>query len=307
LFIIMMFAAPMINPHANFNTVNWNWQNFVPDFNIKYFTSLSILVFAVGGAEKISPYVNKLKNPSKNFPKAMLGLAGMVMISAILGTIALALMFDPKTVNGNLNEYISNGPYIAFQKLGEYYGVGGLFLYIYAWCNVIGQFSALVISIDAPLRMLLGGKEAKDFIPKKLLKVNKHGAYINGIWMIVILSGGIIALQAVMPDAQAVMAQLVKLNSIVMPMRYLWVFIAYLALRKQHEKFHKGFDNYQMTKHQWLAYIAGLWGLAVTIACCLMGMYSSDPFTLCLNIATPVVLLLLGLIMPTIRRRQEEK
>ena len=155
--------------------------------------------------------------------------------------------------------------------------------------------------------MLLGGKEAKDFIPKKLLKVNKHGAYINGIWMIVILSGGIIALQAVMPDAQAVMAQLVKLNSIVMPMRYLWVFIAYLALRKQHEKFHKGFDNYQMTKHQWLAYIAGLWGLAVTIACCLMGMYSSDPFTLCLNIATPVVLLLLGLIMPTIRRRQEEK
>ncbi len=307
LFIIMMFAAPMINPHANFYTINWNWQNFMPDFNTKYFTSLSILVFAVGGAEKISPYVNKLKNPSKNFPKAMLGLAGMVMISAILGTIALALMFDPKTVNGNLNEYISNGPYIAFQKLGEYYGVGGLFLYIYAWCNVIGQFSALVISIDAPLRMLLGGKEAKDFIPKKLLKVNKHGAYINGIWMIVILSGGIIALQAIMPDAQAVMAQLVKLNSIVMPMRYLWVFIAYLALRKQHEKFHTGLENYQMTKHQWLAYTAGVWGLAVTIACCLMGMYSNDPFTLCLNIATPVVLLLLGLIMPTIRRREEAK
>ena len=34
-----------------------------------YFTSLSILVFAVGGCEKISPYVNKVKDPSKRFSK----------------------------------------------------------------------------------------------------------------------------------------------------------------------------------------------------------------------------------------------
>ena len=80
--------------------------------------------------------------------------------------------------------------------------------------------------------MLLGSKEAKNFIPKKLLKINKHGAYINGIWMVVILSGGLIAAQALLPDAQAVMAQLVKLNSTTMPMRYLWVFAAYIALRK---------------------------------------------------------------------------
>ncbi|MBA1393707.1 APC family permease, partial [Lactobacillus sp. XV13L] len=224
LFIIMMFAAPAINPHASFMNIGWHWKNFVPNFNMQYFTSLSILVFAVGGAEKISPYVNKLKDPARNFPKAMLGLSAMVMVSAILGTIALAMMFDTKAVNNNLNEYISNGPYMAFNRLGEYYGLGGLFMYIYAWCNVIGQFSTLVLSIDAPLRMLLGSKEAKDYIPKKLLKVNKHGAYINGIWMIVVLSGGLIVLQALLPDAQAVMAQLIKLNSIVMPLRYLWVF-----------------------------------------------------------------------------------
>ncbi|BDR60262.1 APC family permease [Lactobacillus xylocopicola] len=306
LFIIMMFAAPAINPHGNFMSFSWNWKSFIPDFNVKYFTSLSILVFAVGGAEKISPYVNKLKDPSRNFPKAMLGLAVMVMVSAILGTIALAMMFDPKAVNGHLNEYISNGPYMAFGKLGEYYGVGGLFMYIYAWCNVIGQFSTLVISIDAPLRMLLGSKEAKDFIPQKLLKVNKHGAYINGIWMVICLSGGLIALQALMPNAQDIMAQLVKLNSIVMPMRYLWVFVAYIALRKQIKQFQNS-DSYQMTKHQGLAYSAGVWGFAVTIGACLLGIYSTDPFTLALNIATPVVLFLLGLILPTIKHYQETK
>ena len=136
-------------------------------------------------------------------------------------------------------------------------------MYIYSWCNVIGQFSTLVISIDAPLRMLLGSKEAKAFIPKGLLKLNKHGAYINGIWMVVILSGGLIAIQALVPNAQAVMAQLVKLNSTTMPLRYLWVFAAYIALRKHQEKFE---TTYQMTKSQGLAYTAGIWCFLVAVS-----------------------------------------
>ncbi len=297
-----MFVAPAINPHANYYSINFNWKSLMPTFNIKYLTSLSILVFAVGGCEKISPYVNKVKDPSKNFPKAMMALAIMVMISAILGTFAMALMFDPQVVNKNLNEYISNGPYMAFQRLGEYYHVGGLFMYIYSWCNVIGQFSTLVISIDAPLRMLLGSKQAKEFIPKKLLKINKHGAYINGIWMVVILSGSLIAAQALLPDAQSVMAQLVKLNSTTMPMRYLWVFAAYIALRKQQAKFE---TSYQMTKSQPLAYTAGVWCFGITAACCIFGIYSPHSFTLFLNIITPIILVALGLILPAIKKHED--
>ena len=306
LFIVMMFAAPLINPHAGYYNINWNWKSFLPTFNVKYLTSLSILVFAVGGCEKISPYVNKVKNPSKNFPKAMITLAIMVMVSAILGTFAMAMMFDPKVVNAHMNEYISNGPYIAFQRLGDYYHVNSLFVYIYAWCNVIGQFSTLVLSIDAPLRMLLGSKEAKDYIPKKLLKVNKHGAFINGIWMVVILSGALIVVQALLPDAQSVMAQLIKLNSTTMPLRYLWVFIAFIALRKQKDKFEDK-NNYQMTHHQGLAYTAGWWCFIVTLACCILGIYSPDPLTLFLNVATPVILVALGLILPTIKKHQDKK
>ena len=39
-------------------------------------------------------------------------------------------------------------------------------------CNAIGQFSTLVVSIDAPLRMLLDNEDARQFIPTKLLKKN---------------------------------------------------------------------------------------------------------------------------------------
>ena len=74
---------------------------------------------------------------------------------------------------------------ILMQKLGEYYGIGNTFMIIYAICNMIGQLSTLVISIDAPLRMLLDNEDARQYIPTKLLKKNDKGAYVNGIWLVV--------------------------------------------------------------------------------------------------------------------------
>lgn len=117
---------------------------------------------------------------------------------------------------------VANGSYRAFQKLGNYYGVGNLLMVIYAVCNAIGQFFTLVVPIDAPLRMLLGDENARRFVPKGLLKQNDKGAYINGIKMVVVLSGSIILAQIVVPGAATVLAQLNKLNSVCMPLRYIW-------------------------------------------------------------------------------------
>src|SRR5699024_1063061 len=130
------------------------------------------------------------------------------------------------------------------------------------------------------------------------------GAYINGIWKVVVLSGGLIAIQALVPNAQAVMAQLVKLNSTTMPHRYLWIVAVYVGLRKQQHKFN---TTYQMTKHPDLACTDGMWCFVVTAACCILGIYSPDPFSLFLNILTPIVLIALGLILPGIKKHQEAK
>lgn len=303
LYIIMMFAAPAINPNGGYLHMDFSWKNLIPQFNMGYFTSLSILVFAVGGCEKISPYVNKVESPSKGFPKGMIALAIMVMVCAILGTVAMGMMFDPADIAANFDAYNANGAYWAFQKLGNYYGLGNALMMIYAACNAIGQFSTLVISIDAPLRMLLDNENARQFIPTKLLKKNQYGAYVNGIKMVAVLSGAIILIQALVPSADAVLTQLTKLNSVTMPMRYLWVFVAYIALRKAKDKFH---PEYKFVKNQGIALTAGVWCFVVTAACCLLGMYKAgDMFTTALNIITPIVLVALGLIMPAIKKREK--
>lgn len=306
LYIVMMFAAPAINPGADYVSMNISLKNLIPNFNVAYFTSLSILVFAVGGCEKISPYVNKVENPSRGFPKGMIAMAGMVMVCAILGTVAMGKMFDPSVINSSqeaFNSYAANGSYWAFQKLGNYYHLGNTFLIIYALCNLIGQFAILILSIDAPLRMLLDNKNSQAFIPTKFFKKNKHDVYSNGILLVMILSGTIILVQMVMPGAASVLQQLNKLNAVCMPLRYLWVFVAYLALRKAIDKFPA---EYRFVKNQKIAKFFGSWCFVVTALCCFLGMYSKDPFTFALNVITPVILTALGVLFPQIAKREKK-
>lgn len=303
LFIILMLAAPAINPNGGYQTIDWSFKNLVPSFKIEYFTSLSILVFAVGGCEKISPYVNKVENPSKGFPKGMIMLAVMVIVCAILGSVSMGMMFNVADINANFDSYVANGAYWSFQKLGEYYGLGNTFLIIYAICNLIGQLSTLVLSIDAPLRMLLDNEDARQFIPTKMLKQNENGAYINGIWLVVAIVTPLILIPAIgIGNVTTILKSLTQLNSVCMPLRYLWVFVAYIALRKSLDKFPA---EYRFTKNQAVAKFFGFWCFIVTAICCAMGMFKGSTFEIAMNIVTPILLVGLGAIMPTLAKKEK--
>ncbi|MDU1414716.1 MAG: amino acid permease, partial [Clostridium sp.] len=85
-----------------------------------------------------------------------------------------------------------------------------------------------------------------------------------------------------------------------MPLRYLWVFVAYIALKKAGDKFN---SQYKFVKSKTVGIIVGAWCFAFTAFACIGGMYSTDKFQLIMNIVTPFVLVGLGLILPIIARR----
>lgn len=296
LFIILMVAAPAITT-AHLNEIKWSFNTFMPTFDTKFFTNLAILVFAVGGCEKISPYVNKMKNPSTGFSKGMIALAIMVAVCAILGTVSLGMMFDSNNVP---NDLMTNGAYYAFQKLGEYYKLGNFFVIIYAITNIIAQFAVLIISIDAPLRMLLDSADER-FIPKKMFEKNKYGSYKNGNKLILVIVSILIVVPALgIGSVDELVKWLVKLNAVCMPLRYLWVFAAYVALKKAGQKFNR---EYYFVRNDKLGIILGAWCFVFTAFACIGGMYSTDMFKLVLNIVTPFVLIGLGVIMPYLAKK----
>ena len=299
LYILLMIAAPAIT-NAPLLNIDWSLKTFMPTFDLKFFTGLSILVFAVGGCEKLSPYVNKMKNPAKDFSKGMIALAIMVAVCAILGTISMGMMFSSNNIPEDL---MTNGAYYTFQKLGGYYHLGNFFVIIYAITNLIGQFAVMVLSIDAPLRMLLDNADAT-YIPKRMFNQNKYGAYSNGHKLVFV----IVSILIVIPmfginSVDALVRWLIKLNAVCMPLRYLWVFVAYIAMKKAQDRFPA---EYRFVKSKNIGIIFGAWCFIFTAIACIGGIYSTDTFQLVLNIVTPFVLVGLGFVMPYIAKRESE-
>lgn len=306
LFIILGVSAPFIT-HVQIATPNMtDIHTYIPKFDFQYFTTISMLVFAVGGCEKISPYVNKTKNASKEFPLGMIILAVMVAVSAVLGSFAIGMIVNSNHIPADL---MANGAYQAFQFLGQSFHVGNLFVWAFAITNTLTSAAALAISIDAPLRMLLGDADSK-FIPKALSKKNEHGVAINGYKMTAVLVSILIIVPALgINGMNDLYNWLLNLNSIVMPMRYLWVFFAFMMLSKQMDKYQ---SDYMFVKNKAIGFGLGLWTFFLTAFACIMGMVpkmdmAKDPsswwFQLALNIITPLALIALGLILPAIAKR----
>lgn len=307
LYVAMAVTASAIT-EVHIATTNITWETFIPHIDFTYITTISMLVFAVGGAEKISPYVNQTRNPGKEFPKGMLCLAVMVAVCAILGSLAMGMMFDSRNIPDDL---MTNGQYYAFQKLGEYYNMGNTLMVIYAIANTLGQVAALVFSIDAPLKVLLGDADSK-YIPASLCRTNASGTPVNGYFLTLVLVAILIMLPTLgIGDMNNLYKWLLNLNSVVMPLRYLWVFVAFIAVVRLAQKYK---PEYVFIRNKPLAMTVGIWCFAFTAFACLTGIFpkmeaftAEWTFQLALNVATPFVLVGLGLIFPLLARKANSK
>lgn len=310
LFIVLGLSAPALTG-AKIATANMNQiGTYIPKFNFAYFTTISMLVFAVGGSDKLSPYVDKMKNAGKNFPKGLIALAILVVISALMGSFAMGIIFDAHNVPDDL---MANGVYEAFARLGNFYHLGNSLTIIYAIANVLATAAALIVSIDAPLRILLADSDGK-YIPAILRKKNNAGSPINGYKLTGVLVSIIILIPALgIKGTNNLYNWLLNLNSVVMPLRFLWVFLAFMLLNRQLTKFK---SDYMFVKNSKIGFGIGLWAFVFTLFACILGMVpklnmNSDPsgwwFQLILNIITPIFLIGLGFIFPMMARRDQQK
>lgn len=308
LFILMIWAAPAITD-SGVQHIKWSFEVFKPNMGASFFTSLSILILAVGGAEKIAPYVNQMKKPGKNFPRGMIAVAIMVAVCAVLGTIALGMVASPADLKDK-DHFVTSGAYESFEKLGMYYGVGSTFRIIYAITQGICFLAALIISTDAPLRVLLDNADTR-YLPKGLLKKTKRGAYKNGLIMITIIVTILIIVPALgAGNNDALNNFLTKMNSVCMPLRYCWVFVAYYFLKK---RFSKKESDYKFLKNKYVGMTVAIWCFVLTLASCIMGMYVENAdhtinwFQTSMNVIIPIVLVCLGFVMMAIARKQNKE
>ena len=89
-----------------------------------------------------------------------------------------------------------------------------------------------------------------------------------------------------------------------MPIRYLFVFAAYIALKAKIEKFPN--NDYTFVKNKTLGKMVGAWCFIITAAACIMKIASApDTFQLVMNCGMPFILCGIGLLMPLFARRKK--
>lgn len=214
-------------------TQPFTFKAFIPKFDFHYFSTLGLVIFAMSGAEMVSPYVTKMKNGKKDFPKAMWMLAIMTGFLTVFGSFSLGVFFNAHHLPHDLK---MNGSYYAFLAMGNEFGIGKLFLYIFSITQAIYMMAQLAVLIDAGTRMFLSDT-TKAYLPKQLTKVDEHGLPINGYWLTTGICTLIMVLSATLPNMNTIFNQLLNLNGIVSPYVICFVFSSFVLVRLHPDKY----------------------------------------------------------------------
>ena len=306
MFVFLAFLG-LAKSGGHMATQPFTWRTLIPKFDMHYWTTIAMLIYALNGCELVAPYVTKMKKPKSDFPKAMIALALMTIFLTVFGSFALGIYFNSYHIPNDLK---MNGAYYVFDMVGHQYGLGKTLLYVWAWTSVFYNAALLAVLLDAMTRMLISDTGDK-YMPKFLQKKDKNGLPINGYVLTVSLSAFIMLLGIFLPDMNDIFNWLLNLNGIISPGVTCWIFFSFMQIRKNSQKFT---SDYVFIKNDKLGYLAGLFLLIVTAAATILGIAPQDIkkfsgywwYELIINIVAIIVLIGLGAILPSIRRREEE-
>ncbi|QMT84757.1 APC family permease [Companilactobacillus pabuli] len=303
LFVIMTVTALGMGGHIA--TKPLTVHTIVPTFNLHYLMTLGFLIFAINGAERIAPFVTKMRNPNRDFPKAMIMLSIMTGFLTIFGSFSLGVFFNAYHLPDDLK---INGSYYAFQALGQRFHMGNTLMYVFAFTEIFYLAALLAVLLNAMTRMLISDTGNR-YMPKFLRKTNSAGLPINGYILTVGLSAFIMFLGILLPNMKDIFNWLLNLNGIISPGVTCWIFWSFIKIRMNDDKYKSG---YVYIKNKKLSLAVGWWCLILTGVATIAAVGPQDvPFgstmwwyELVINFVAIIVLIGLGFVLPYITKRE---
>lgn len=207
---------------------------FLPDFS--HFDTLvlaaSIFLF-FAGMETQAVHINDMKNPSKQFPKAVLIASIAIVVLYALGTLVIGLVIPTENIN------LLQSLLVAYKALWSSFGLGwlGNVVALFVMFGVAGQISALVTGPSTGLMVVA----QSGYLPRSLQKVSKNGVnrvilYIEGI-LVSLISLVLIVLPTV-ESAYQIMSQMATIIYLIM---VIMIYFAFIRLRHTAPNRKRGF------------------------------------------------------------------
>jgi glutamate:GABA antiporter len=181
--------------------------------------------FTYAGIEVNAVHVNDLRNPAREYPKAIFVAMALVLAVLILPTLAIAWVVPADQTS------FTAGVMQAFNRLLTYFGAGYL-LPLFAVALAVAALAGMLSWLDGPSEGLLRIGRERGFLPPYFQKVNRHGVEVR----ILAAQGAVITfialLFAFIPSVTHAYWIFVAMATQVYLVMYVLMFIAAIRLRR---------------------------------------------------------------------------
>jgi putative glutamate/gamma-aminobutyrate antiporter len=206
-------------------------------------SSLVLIVnnfLSYSGMEMNAVHVNDMKDPGKEFPKAMFLAMGLVLLIFILPALAIAWVVPAETIS------LTAGVMQAFDAFFAYFEIGWL-TPIVGLMIICASLGGMLAWLAGPSKGLLMIGRDEGYLPPVFQKLNAHGIQENILVAQGIVTSIIALLYAFIPNVSSAYWIFSVMTTQVYLIVYLLMFVAAAKLRRDQPDHERGYRAPMLT------------------------------------------------------------
>ncbi len=241
-------------------------HNVIPSLSHpQSWVSLTAIVASYLGMELATVHVSHVKNPSRNFPKALMYSVGIIVTTMILGSLAIAMVLPHDHID------LVTGVMAVFTSFFKAYHMHW-FVPVVAIMILVGCFGGMINWIISPARGLLQAAE-HHFLPKFLQYKNKHDVAAAVLILQAILVSLVCLVFLLVPSVNGSYWLLTDLSTELYLLMYVLMFIAAMVLKFRHPRVEGAFH---LPGKRWFYCFVCLLGLMGCSLALVIGFFPPD-------------------------------
>lgn len=230
--------------------ITFSWESFIPDFSLQQMVIFAGVMLAFCGMEMSAVHALDVKNPQKDYPRAILLSVFIILGLSILGVLSIAIVVPKSSIS------FTAGTMQAFSIFLGKYNLRGL-IPVIAALMAVGVFGSVSTWIIGPSKGLLAAAK-EGHLPPVWQKTNASYAPLNLMLLQGVIATALTLVFLLMPNVSSAFWILTVLVAQLYLLMYILVFAAGIKLRYSQPKVER---PYRIPGGNW-----GMW------TCCGLGI-----------------------------------
>ncbi len=204
--------------------INFTWQNFLPNFsNINSCALLSSVLFGLIGLEMSAVHAGEVKNPQRDYPKALFISAAIILSTLTLGSLAIAMVIPQANIQ------LASGLIEGFCVFFTAFNLPWMIPVIVALI-ILGGLGTVAAWIIGPTKGIMIAAQDNN-APRWLAKQNRFGVPANTLLAQGVIFTVLTSIFIFMPSINSAFSLLSAMTSQLSLLVYVLIFAAAIRLR----------------------------------------------------------------------------